>query len=451
MGIYSSLIKNIFYPIWLLKDGNFDQKKYLHKYDYLNTMSFSNIQKLQQKKLQLVLSHAHKNTTYYRNLFNETGLSPDDPEFLSKFKLLPYLTKAVVKDNFKDLTANNITKDKMILASTGGSTGKPMKFYRDKKCLRMRKGQELFYDRWYGYEIGMKAALFVAASHFDSVKNRIKAAIRNATCERLIKFNPYDISDDYMESFLSDFNRYKPTCIKSFPNSLYVFADYIKRKKAKVHSVASITCTGENLYDSQRELFRDIFSADVYEKYGTKECGIIAAECRAHDGMHIFTEGVFVEILDDKGNDVKPGEMGHLIVTDLMNSAMPLIRYKIGDMALAGDNTLCACGCQLPKIKKLLGRDRDILIDSNGNPKPGYLFVEAVNELNIDAQFQVIQTSKDKVVVKVVSEDTKLDLSKLIKKYNQYLGDNVDIEFQFVSKLERDPSGKYRYVISEIN
>ena len=451
MRLYSLFVKYVLYPAWMIKDGNYGQLKYIKKYQNLNNLPSNKILQSQHNKLQEVLSHAYDNTGYYRKLFDQYNLNPSDNNFIESFKKLPFLTKKIVKESFDELVATNIPKADLLLASTGGSTGSPMKFYRDKECLYKRKGQELFYDRWYGYDLGKKAALFVAASHYDDVINKVKAYIRNETCERLLRFDPYNITDEFMEEFLKEFNRYAPEVIKSFPNSLYVFAEFIKRKGLHVNKVKSITCTGENLYESQKELFKEVFDADVYEKYGTKECGIIASECTAHDGMHIFSEGVYVEILNESGEDVSPGEMGHLVITDLMNKGMPLIRYKIGDMAIAAGDASCRCGVRLPKIKKILGRDRDIILDSNGNPKPGYLFVEAVNELELDAQFQIVQTSRDNLTVKVVSEDKDMDLSKLTQKYKKYLGEGVSIEYRFVDELSRDPSGKYRYVISELN
>jgi phenylacetate-CoA ligase len=302
-----------------------------------------------------------------------------------------------------------------------------------------------------GYRIGEKVALFVSASHFDGTVDRLKARIKNATCERMLRFDPHHITDDYMASFLLQYKKFRPSMIKCFPNSLMVFADFIKRKGIGLSPVRSISCTGENLYVHQRKLFEETFGGEVFEKVGTRESGVFVCECHLHKGLHVFTEGVVLEILNKDGQPAEPGEIGQVIITDLFNRAMPLIRYKIGDMATASNGRICDCGNPLPLIEKLLGRDRDIILDSYGNPKPGYLFTEVILDMNLSAQFQVVQPAKDSLVVKIVKENIAgLDVAKLKVEFQEIVGPLVNIEFNFVTEIPRDPSGKYGYVVSKL-
>jgi phenylacetate-CoA ligase len=303
-----------------------------------------------------------------------------------------------------------------------------------------------------GYKIGQKIALFVAASHFDGVIDRYKGKIKNATLERMLRFDPHDITDDYMEDFAQKYTKYKPAMIKCFPNSLTAFGKFIKRKGIDLPTVRTISCTGENLYDHQRKLFTDIFGGEVFEKVGTRESGVFACECKMHNGLHVFTEGVLLEIIDKNGEPTKPGEIGKVFITDLFNRAMPLIRYEIGDMAIPSTGRVCECGNQLPLIERLLGRDRDIIVDSYGNPKPGYLFTEVILEMNISAQFQVIQENKEMLNVKIVKNDAEnIEINKLKESFQEIIGPLVNIKLEYVNEIARDPSGKYGYVISKIN
>jgi len=244
---------------------------------------------------------------------------------------------------------------------------------------------------------------------------------------------------------------FAPSMIKCFPNSLKTFAEFIKKKGIAIPPVRSISCTGENLYAHQRKLFEETFGGEVFEKVGTRESGVFACECKAHKGMHVFTEGVFLEILNGEGQPAQPGEIGKVIITDLFNKAMPLIRYDIGDMAAASDGRICDCGNPLPLIEKLLGRDRDIILDSYGDPKPGYLFTEVVLNKNLSAQFQIVQPDKKSLVVKIKNGGAVgVDLPKLRAEFQEIVGPLVKVDFNFVTEIPRDPSGKYRYVLSKV-
>lgn len=451
MDIVAPFIRNFSYPIWMIRDRQRGMLRYLDYFDYIDRLARSGLEERQREKLRNILVHAYENTLYYKEIFDESGFNPYKVSDTFELRKIPLLTKEIVRKRFDDLTAANIRKDQVSEANTGGSTGVPMTFLRDRESLYMRKGQELYFDRWMGYRIGEKVAVFVAASHFDGVVDRIKVKVRNATCERMLHFDPHDITEEYMESFVPKYRQFAPSMIKCFPNSLRIFADFVGRKGVELPRVRSISCTGENLYAHQRKLFEKTFGGEVFEKVGTRESGVFACECKVHKGMHVFTEGVVLEILDKDGRPAEPGEIGQVVITDLFNKAMPLIRYKIGDMAVASDGRICDCGNPLPLIEKLLGRDRDIILDSYGNPKPGYLFTEVVLHMNLVAQFQVQQPNRHSLVVKIVKRDAQgIDIRKIEQEFQNIVGPLVRIEFEFVKEIPRDPSGKYGYVISKV-
>ncbi|MBI5193526.1 MAG: phenylacetate--CoA ligase family protein [Nitrospirae bacterium] len=192
----------------------------------------------------------------------------------------------------------------------------------------------------------------------------------------------------------------------------------------------------------------DIFKCPVFEKYGTRESGVIACECSVHDGMHIFAEGVYLEFLKD-GRQASSGEMGEIVVTDLFNYGMPLIRYKIGDVAVVTDRK-CPCGSNLLLIDKIIGRDRDILIAQDGTPKPGYLFVEVVNKHNIPARCQFVQEDVDSLLVNIVKLNgfEERYLTIIESNCKKILGGSVNVKFIFMKDIPRESSGKFKYVYS---
>jgi phenylacetate-CoA ligase len=453
MDLMSSVVRNVFLPLWALKSGTYGELKYHSYFEFLKRLPAAEILQRQRQRLQAVLVHAYENTDYHRASFDACGFSPYKLDPDHPLKGLAPLTKVDIRTNFDRLFARNIDEKDIIRSNTGGSTGTPLNFAYNRECWMMRRGQELYFDRWMGYRPGNKIALFVAAAHYDSVGQKWKAQLRNATNERMLRFDPHHITNEYMREFAAQFIAYRPTMIKCFPNSLNIFADFVRREGISLPKVQAISCTGENLYPHQKQLFRETFGGEVFEKYATKECGVIACECSQHGGMHVFAEGVYLEVVDDDGNPVAPGESGRVLVTDLFNFGFPMIRYEIGDRAIARDNRPCGCGDPLPMIERLIGRDRDILVDGDGNPKPGYLFVDAISKLNlVDAQFQVVQMENCDLLVKVVNVDPKaVDTELLVSKFREIVGPKLKITLEHVDSIPRDPSGKYRYVISQRN
>lgn len=435
----------------MIREGNRKVLRYLDCFRYIDQLTPSDLERRQREKLKHMLKHAYDNTDYYRQLFDQVAFSPSRMKEQKEIEKIPLLTKEIVKRNFEAMTARNMLKSHVTEASTGGSTGIPMRFLRDRQSLFLRRGQELYFDRWMGYKLGEKLAYFVSGSHYDGKIARLKARIKNATCERMLSFDPHDITDAYLKDFLHAYVAFRPAMIKCFPNALTPFANFVTRTGVSLPPVRVISCTGENLYVQQRERFEEIFGGEVYEKVGTRESGVIACECKEHRGLHVFTEGVYVEILDDKGQRVGPGEIGRVVITDLFNRAMPLIRYEIGDMAVAGDGRLCGCGSPLPLIEKLLGRDRDIVIDSYGNPKPGYLFVEAIKNVNLAAQIQVVQENAKLLVVRIAKQGVeKVNPDTLRVAFQKIVGPHIEIQFEYPSRVDKDPSGKFRYVHSKV-
>lgn len=439
--------------MWMLWDGKIDLYRHLYQLKNFNRLSGKELAIKQEVNLSRLLKHAGKHSPFYTDLFKEYGVNLDtkkDPfEIISQ---LPVQTKDTLNENRSAIIASNIPKKHLMQDSTGGSTGTPLVFYRDKRCILKRRAQELFFDKWMDCRIGDKVALFVAARHHPKGLKGFKSRLRNATGGRLFAFDPYRIDEKYLKIFYSDLRRFSPDIIKCFPNSLYLFARFLKENAIDDIRPRAVSCTGETLHQYQRDLFQEVFACPVYEKYGTFEVGVAACECAQHNGLHIFSDGVYIEFLNQQGTPAEPGEMAQLIVTDLYNYGFPLIRYQIGDIG-AFSNEECPCGTRLPLMSRLFGRDRDILVDDKGNPKPGYLFVEIFNKNHIPGKFQVIQETPDHVVVKAVRA-AGYDPSHeqlILKSFIKLLGTGIGVEVQYVEDIPREPSGKYKWVHSKLN
>ena len=445
-------VKYISFPLWLTRDlGPEFIRNHLRYLNY-NSYSENRIKQLQTIKLQNLLLYASQSIPFYRDYLQDLG-----PEYIQAnphetLRKLPLLTKDLIRKNEQSLKSPVTPPQRLLKDSTGGSTGVPLTFYRDRQCLAVRRAQEIFFDRWMGCDIGHKVALFVAARHHPAGLKGLKSRIRNSTSTRLLAFNPYRTDNEYMTSFYERLTRFKPDFIKCFPNSLFIFANFLKQNGLTNIRPSAISCTGETLHGHQRVLFQDVFQCPVFEKYGTFEVGVAACECNRFQGMHLFIDSIFFEFLNDRGHRAEPGELANIIVTDLANYGFPLLRYKIGDVGVYTDKK-CPCGSPLPLMPRLFGRDRDILVDSEGNPKPGYLFVEIFNKNHIPGQFQVIQENQQWVRIKVARRDgfTRSHEDLILTSFSGLLGNSIKIDIEFVEQIQREDSGKYLYVHSKVS
>ncbi len=447
MGLDKALVKYVTWPFWC-----FYAKKY--KIPFLTYYYQSNkwcgtpeLQKARQlKKLKSLLDYVYVKNRYYRDLFKSIGFRPDSFSDFEQLNEIPELTKDIIRDQGDRLISDDFDKNDLYLSKTGGSTGTPLTFYRDNRSLSYKWAQHFYFDRWIGGDIGVKKALFVASPHLSKGVAGIKEKIKNSTNRRLIAFDPLRIEDSYMHEFYGELKSFNPEVIDCFPSSLMIFADFLDRNNLSGIKVKSIGCTGETLYSHQKEYFQKIFHAEIFEKYACFEHGVLACECSVHNGLHVFTDNDYIDNLYDKNS---MDNIQDLIITNLTNYSMPLIRYRIGDKAIFSD-AACQCGSRLPLIKKLLGRDRDIVLTKGSKPVPGYLLVEVVNKNQLPGQFQFIQREKGELTINLVGYDLLSDEQEtlLMNKVRTIMGEDANIKINPLDDIEREKSGKYAYVKS---
>jgi phenylacetate-CoA ligase len=190
----------------------------------------------------------------------------------------------------------------------------------------------------------------------------------------------------------------------------------------------------------------------VFNRYGCREVSVVASECAAHRGLHIMAEGLYVEIETPRG-PAAPGEMGAILVTDLLNHAMPLIRYRIGDLGAWADGT-CPCGRGLPRLERVAGRVTDFLVGCDGRLVSGvYLATFVVAQRPSLGQVQIHQQRAGAVTYRIKpgrNFDQLSDLEYLRTTTRRYLGEQALIDGEVVEELPVEPSGKFLFSRSTV-
>ncbi len=203
---------------------------------------------------------------------------------------------------------------------------------------------------------------------------------------------------------------------------------------------------GAVLSHSARKIIQGAFGCRVVEDYGSAELGGIGCECRAAQGLHLFTDLFYMEIVRN-ATPAEPGEIGRILLTDLTNKVMPLIRYDIGDLGsfLAGD---CRCGRNTPRFK-VLGRVGDAIATSSGQVFTEHDIANFLYSYPGVEWFQLTQLGTDRVDLKIVTAPTvSLPEVQLLSDLKSFLGDGVQLTLRKVRTILPETGGKYRFLKS---
>jgi len=393
--------------------------------------SESMLEEFQNKRLRAMIKHAYENVPYYRRMFKERNLRPEDIKEREDLRKLPILTKEDVRRNLKDLIAENVPKSMFIEAHSSGSTGEPLKYYLDKRAYSMGWAQTFRCWGWAGYRIGDRYVK-ISLNPRNGIRKRIQDMLMRCTY-----VYSSGINEENVDRYLRKMKDAK--IIRSYASSAYMLAELGEGKD--VPHPNAVATTGEILYNNWRRKIEDVFETIVLDGYGG-ESTPVAFQCPEH-GYHICMESVVLEVL--RGNEPTDG-MGEVVITNLDNWAMPLIRYKLNDLVTLSDG--CDCGRGLPTLKSIEGRDTDIVI----TPK-GFLVVHFFTILfeyieGVDA-FQVIQKDIDRLKIRIVKNDRfgERDRDYIETKIREHAGD-IEIEFEFLDEI---PSkNKRRFVVSKV-
>jgi len=418
--------------------------KVREKLDFLLESQYWSIDRLkefQSKKLSLLLEHAYSKVPYYKNLFKTKGIDvkkvmvPDD---LSGF---PILTKTKIRNCFEQLISTDVDISLLKLNSTGGSTGVPLKIYQDSNYSEWQAAAITRNWKYFpGFDENEIEALLWGAVQDIGKGITLKDIIRFIRTPK-IKINTFELNKMKLWTFVILFNIVKPKILRGYASSLFFVAEWLERKNIRIHSPKSVVSSSETLSPKMRSKISKIFNSDILDSYGCREVSQIAMECEYHCGLHVAMENQIVELVDN-------GEgMKKVLITNLNNFCMPLIRYEVGDLADKIIEDKCECGRTLLRINKIHGRVNENIILENGTIINGEYFEFLFYEIDSIERYQVQYSSSSKEMTIKLKGFTRDD--RVIK----FLKDQIFKHFQFTNlnilytdKFDKTPSGKFKFV-----
>ena len=398
------------------------------------------LESLQLKRLKAMVHYAYHYVPYYHRLFDSAKFKPDDMRSFDDFQKIPITKKADVQTNSADFIAQGIDKSKCIEFFTSGSTGIPLKTYKDLRAACL--------------DTALKAYAFLECGV------RLTDKFANVARDRRSMILPSQIlvppTTPKTGIIVEYLRRIKPDVIYTAPSMLQDLCLYdLSEINPRLVFTQAVTLT-----EYCRSLVRHTFGVEINDTYGSTELGRLAFECNQHSGMHIVTDGALLEFVDNTGEPVALDEIGEVIATSLHNHAMPMIRYNLGDIAIPSDEK-CGCGRNWPLIKCIEGRANDIFIMPSGKKVYPMFFFSCISKeikenLFCISQYQIIQEKKNKILIEI-AKGKEFD-QKVISEIKQNLqtgftqmGEDVRVDVKFVNKIPVDGTRKRKTLISLLN
>jgi phenylacetate-CoA ligase len=425
-------------------------------YETLNAtqwLSPAQMRELQDEKLRRLIRHAYRSVPYYRARMQEVSLRPEDIRGQQDLHRLPYLTKADVRKHLHfDIMQEGVNHSEILKVTTSGSTGEPFVCYADRAQLEFRWAATLRAQEWTGYRFGDPTVRLwhqtLGMTKAQVAKERLDAFF----CNR--HFIPvFSMTADGLEKIAREMSEKQPVLIDGYAEAFNFLGNYLESRGGLDFRPKALMSSAQSLPPQSRALIERSFGCPVYDKYGSREFSGIAYETDAHNGHAVVAEGYIVEILVD-GRPAEPGEVGEIVITDLNNYCMPFIRYRIGDLAQAVDNSVpSTCGRGLPRIGEIQGRVQSIIQGTDGHFVPGSFFFHALKEFDYAiARFQVVQDEVGAIKLRVVkaqrySDDTLDQIKALIR---QYLGEGLRIDVIFEDDIALIRTGKHLASVSNL-
>jgi len=403
----------------------------------------------QWQSLEKILHYVYHNNPYYRRCFDRAGIQPKDIHSAEDFSRFPILTKQLIRQNANELISDDFCRQDLMQFKTGGSTGTSLVLYITEECSEQRNACARRYDRWTGWEPGEPVG---AVWGNPEIPRGMVSKLKEWLLNPMIYLDTMSVSDEAVKRFAHQWRKVKPTLLFGHAHSLYILAEYAERIGIDVINPKGILSTSMMLLPHERQKIEQVFGVKVTDRYGCEEVSLIACECECHNGMHLNIENLYVEFINDDGAKTQPGQMGKIIVTDLMNKAMPFIRYQVEDMGVPS-NRKCPCGRGLPLMENVVGRLADFLLRRDGSQVAGVSLIEnTLTRIPGIEQMQIIQEALEHFVIKLVVGEsfTQSALAGLLAYFKRQFGQESEFEIVYVDSIPPDSSGKYRFSICRL-
>ncbi len=397
----------------------------------------------QYAQLASLAVHLAAHSKQFQDRLARAGLQPGDLASEEGLRRLPVLRRRDLQVAPEELYGRSIPPSHMPLgeSKTSGSTGQPVAIRRTSVSQLIWRALNIRSQIVQGTDLSKRCTTIRPQITEYAIRKDRGAPLNQLLDTGPVQAIPMTTDIKQQVAWLAEF---QPDNLLIYPTNLDGICRYVRQHKSKIAGLNSIFTIGETLSARLREDAQEVLGARVIDKYSSQEAGLIAVECLTSGLYHVQAEGVIVEVLNEDGSPCRTGDSGRVVITDLHNFATPLVRYEIGDYAEVGG--ACTCGRGLPTLKKILGRERNLLVKPDGTRHWPLVGFHQYRDIAPILQYQFVQHDLDRIEVKIVSEKplSTAQESKLSAVMLKSLGFDCRLEFTyFEGEIPRAPGGKF--------
>ncbi|HEU5335835.1 MAG TPA: hypothetical protein VFU27_07725, partial [Terriglobales bacterium] len=404
---------------------------------------------LQFAELRRLAGHCYKRSRFYRRLWQAHGVQPQDIRSFDDVRHIPIVGKQELRAHTEEFFTEKIHGG-MTAVHTSGTTGSPLTVYFSAPDVARRFAFLERCRRWAGVRIGQRRATFTGR-HIIPHGQSAPPFWRHNIPGRQLLFSSYHLLPANLAAYLDALEDFQPEILDGYPSAIHVVADYMLRRGSarRIHPRA-ILVSAETVFPHQRQTIEQAFAAKLYNQYASSDGAPFISECR-YGRLHVHTDSGVVEILDGEHNPVSPGRAGEMVVSSFTTSVVPLLRFAMGDIAVASqEHGPCLCGLPFPTVEALVGRVDDMLY----TPDRGFVgrldtvFKGVPNSI---VEAQIVQTSPQSIVLRLVPDRCRYQpehAARIVSQMRDRLGEMVEISVEEVASLPRSANGKMRPVVN---
>lgn len=381
-----------------------------------------------QKKIQKLIAHAVRTTEYYKDFDENTPLQ--DMPVMNKDKYRKYYEECQ-SGLYKNASDNRTMY-------TSGSTGTPFAMIQNKNKIRHNTAASIFLGAAGGYYIGMKNA-FIRMW----VGDHAKKSFLQKTAENLIMMDCSNLDDEACKELVETIRKKKVKCLIGYSAALGEISRYIDKYRVDTSGfcVNAILPISESMPETIRRQLEKQFSCTCRSWYSNEENGIMGIQREEDESYYIDSESYYYEILKmDSDEPADPGEIGRIVITDLYNYAIPLIRYDNGDLAVARREE--KNGRFKLYLTELYGRRGDMIYDCKGRIVSPFVLLNGLSMAEGINQYRFIQEDVAKYTLWLNGDRAKIDEKGILDFIKPYFGEEAEITVEYMDEIPVLNSGK---------
>jgi len=319
------------------------------------------VTQLANRRLANIVQHAFETVPFWRKNFQLAGIHPHRVHSIQDLANLQPIDRSTIQTSRDDMVSTALEPTELVPARTGGSSTVPLSFLRDSETIQERRALQALFSEWAGQDLRDRSALVWGASFDITGHGSWRSTLRDRWIDRRVTLSSNQLDPSSIDEFLVRLQRFNARVLHGYAHAIWRIACHIADRRYRPVGLVGITVTAEPLSSLQRKTIEDAFHVPVFNHYGAREIGMVAAECSRHRGLHVALPSVYCEILRRDGTAAEPGELGEIIVTDLFNRAMPFLRYRIGDLGAWAEDA-CDCGVGFPLLRIESGKTTHYLV-----------------------------------------------------------------------------------------